>query len=492
MNGLLPFGPFAWAFIALYLSSLLIIGYLSFKARQTNTLHDFYVAGSGFGFFVLLMTLYATQYSGNTLFGFSGAAYRIGFPWILSVHSIAAIVMFLLAYALQLHRLSKQHEFVTPVDFLTFRYGYRPLALLASIVMIVVLCNYLLAQLMAMGRALQGLAGESGDVAYNWGVVVLALIILVYGTLGGLRAVAWTDLIQGTVLMLGFLLLLLLLYVQFGTIGDATREILSRGELGKVAPPDAARLREWISYVLLIGMGGALYPQAIQRVYAAGSESTLRKSMAVMAFLPFASIFVSILAGVYALAYVSGLSGASSDQALTALFREVQQHSLLGYALVVLIFSAVLAAIMSTADSAMLSISSMFTKDIYGEYVDPTADETRLSLVGKVCSWVLITLLVVLAILLKDKASLVSLIDRKFDLLVQLVPAFMLGVHSRYLKPKSVFLGLVVGVITALGLAFGSFDFVEGGKIYGFHPGLYGLLLNLLICLSGSAWRRLD
>ncbi|MEM7280530.1 MAG: sodium:solute symporter family protein [Pseudomonadota bacterium] len=491
MNGLLPFGPFAWAFIALYLSSLLLVGYISFKARRTNTLHDFYVAGSGFGFFVLLMTLYATQYSGNTLFGFSGATYRIGFPWILSVHSIAAIVMFLLAYALRLHRLSKQHGFVTPVDFIAFRYSHKPLALLASIVMIVVLCNYLLAQLMAMGRALQGLAGESGDIAYNWGVVVLALIIVVYGTLGGLRAVAWTDLIQGTVLMLGFLLLLLLLYVQFGSIGDATREIISRGEVAKVAPPDASRMREWVSYVLLIGMGGALYPQAIQRVYAAGSESTLRKSMAVMAFLPFVSIFVSVLAGIYALAYVSGLSGVSSDQALTALFREVQQHSLLGYALVVLIFSAVLAAIMSTADSAMLSISSMFTKDIYGEYFEPAADEARLSFVGKVCSWVLITLLVMLAILLKDKASLVSLIDRKFDLLVQLVPAFMLGVHSNYLKPKPVFLGLVFGVITALVLAFGPFDFVDGGKIYGFHPGLYGLGLNLLICLSGSARRRL-
>ncbi len=486
----MPFGPFAWAFIAIYLSSLLLIGYLSYKARRQNTLHDFYVAGSGFGFFVLLMTLYATQYSGNTLFGFSGAAYRIGFPWILSVHSIAAITMFLLGYALRLQSIAKTHHFVTPSDYITFRYKFRPLAILTSLIMILVLCNYLLAQLMAMGRALQGLAGESGDVAYNWGVIVLALIILVYGTLGGLRAVAWTDLIQGMVLMVGFLLLLILLYLQFGSIGDATKEILSRNEVTKVAPPDAGRLREWVSYVLLIGMGGALYPQAIQRIYAASSPRVLRKSMAVMAFLPFVSIFVSILAGIYALAYIQGLSGAESDQALTALFRHVQQNSVLGYGLVVVIFSAVLAAIMSTADSAMLSISSMFTKDIYGEYVNTKATEETLSRVGKWCSWVLIVVLVGLAIALKEKASLVSLIDRKFDLLVQLVPAFMLGLRGDFLKARPVFVGLVVGVLIALGLAFLPFSFVESGKVFGFHPGLYGLIANLLICVWGSGKSR--
>ena len=490
MNGLLPFGPLAWAFIGLYLSSLLLIGYLSYKARQQNTLHDFYIAGSGFGFFVLLMTLYATQYSGNTLFGFSGAAYRIGFPWILSVHSIAAITIFLLGYALRLQTLAKAQAFVTPADFVSFRFEFRPLAVLTSIIMILVLCNYLLAQLMAMGRALQGLAGESGDTAYNWGVVVLAMIILVYGTLGGLRAVAWTDLIQGAVLMLGFLLLLVLLYVQFGSIGDATKEILSRNEVAKVAPPDANRMREWVSYVLLIGMGGALYPQAIQRIYAASSARVLRKSMAVMAFLPFVSIFVSILAGIYALAYIQGLSGAGSDQALTALFRQVQQNSLLGYGLVVVIFSAVLAAIMSTADSAMLSISSMFTKDIYAEYVNPQAEEETLAKVGKLCSGLLIVVLVGLAILLKDKASLISLVDRKFDLLVQLVPAFMLGVRSSFLKPRPVFFGLIIGVLIALSLAFLPLSFVENGKIFGFHPGLYGLAVNLLVCLSGSAGDR--
>ena len=56
--------------------------------------------------------------------------------------------------------------------------------------MIVALSNYLLAQLMTMGRAMQGLAGPAGDIAYNYGVVSLATIMVIYGTLGGIRAIA--------------------------------------------------------------------------------------------------------------------------------------------------------------------------------------------------------------------------------------------------------------------------------------------------------------
>ncbi|HSG65171.1 MAG TPA: hypothetical protein VLD39_09220, partial [Gammaproteobacteria bacterium] len=61
MLELLPFGPAAWLFIGAYLCSLLAIGWLGYNARRANTLEDFYLAGRGFGFVVLVLTLYATQ-----------------------------------------------------------------------------------------------------------------------------------------------------------------------------------------------------------------------------------------------------------------------------------------------------------------------------------------------------------------------------------------------------------------------------------------------
>lgn len=353
--------------------------------------------------------------------------------------------------------------------------------------MIIALNNYLLAQLMTMGRALQGLAGPYGDEAYNYGVVGLALIMLIYGTLGGIRAIAWTDVIQGGVLMVGFFILLALLFDQFGPLSAATERIAASPDAFKVARPEPAMLREWLSYVIVIGMGGALYPHAIQRIYAAKSRRVLNRSLATMAFLPFTTALIAVIAGIYALAYVPGLEGASTDQVLARLLRIIQENSLFGYAVVVVIFSAVLAALMSTADSAMLSISSMFTKDIYAVHVNPDASQPELTKLGKRCSWIVVGALVLLAILLKNQASLIALIDRKFDVLVQLVPAFMLGIHLPFLKKVPVLAGLVVGLVIALGLAFGPFDFVVAGKVWGLHPGLYGLAVNTTIALAGSA-----
>ena len=145
----------------------------------------FYLANRDVGVFVLVLTLYATQYSGNTLFGFSGKAYRVGFSWIMCIHFMTAIVVVYLTFAPKLHALSRVHGFVTPTDYLDHRYRSRRLNVLATLLMIAALANYLLAQLMAMGRALEGLVPAHADSAYIYGVLVLAAII------GGLRVARW-------------------------------------------------------------------------------------------------------------------------------------------------------------------------------------------------------------------------------------------------------------------------------------------------------------
>ena len=486
MFALLPFGAGAWVVIFIYIGSLLLFGWYGYRSRTENTLNDFYLAGSGFGTLVLLLTLYATQYSGNTFFAFIGMTYRIGFSWITSVYFMLAIIVFYLVYALRLRTLSKRHGFITPVDYLSYRFRSDVLNLLAAIVMIVSLSNFLLAQLMAMGRAMQGMAGGTSGLAYTSGVIVLALIMVVYGTLGGLRAVAWTDAVQGTVLFVGFLLLISALVVKFGPLSAATTSILNSPDSAKVMLPDADRMRQWLSYILLVGMGGALYPQAIQRIYAARSGRALRHSLAGMAFLQVFATLIAVIAGIYAIANIPGLEGVQADQALTRIFRLLQEDSVFGYWLVVILFAAIISAMMSTADSALLTISSMITKDVYAGYFRSDATQAELTMVGKLCSWALIVFLVWLAILLQDKASLISLIDRKFDILVQLVPAFMLGIRWGNLQTQPVVLGLITGLAVSLVLAFGPFDFVVGGKLWGFHPGLYGLLINLGIAVGGS------
>lgn len=440
---------------------------------------------------MLVLTLYATQYSGNTLFGFSGEAYRSGFSWFVCVQFMIAIVVGYLLYAPRLYPLARERGYVTPADYLQDRYGSRALSVLASVLMMVALLNFLLGQLMAMGRALQGFAPEFPEIAYQYGVIVLAGVMVIYGTLGGMRAVAWTDAVQGFIMLCGFGILLFLMFDRFGSPAAATSAMLGSADpdtVRKALPPQGQRVNEWLSYLLLFGLGAALYPQAIQRLYAARSARTLRLSLAIMGFLPFTTVLITALIGVLAIAQVPGLAGTDSDQVLTRMLGEVQRGSLFGYWLVVIMFAAVIAAIMSTADSLLLTLASMFSKDIYGRWLRPRAIETELIRVGTFTSWTLVVVLVWLAIILEDRASLVDLIDRKLDLLVQLVPAFMLGVHWQGLRTRPVLYGLLAGAALSLLLAFGGFEFVQDGKIAGFHPGIYGLLVNLAIATGGSWW----
>ena len=483
---LIPFRPSAIVFIGVYLSSLIAIGFVGYKARRDHSLRDFYLAGKGIGFVALLLTLYSTQYSGNTLFGFTGKTYRIGYAWAMCIHFMTAVIVFYLLLAPKLHRVARRHGFITPGDFLNHRFDLPALNALATIIMVVAISNYLLAQLMAMGRALEGLTRLDPERAYIYGVVLLALIIVVYETLGGFRAVVWTDVIQGSVLLVGFGILLVLVFQNFGSLRAATETLLNSPPEGppKVRAPDANRCREWLSYVLVVGMGGALYPQAIQRIYAARSANILRRSLAVMAFLPLTTTLIAVIVGIIGAAYIPGLTSATTDRSdalLTIICRQVQEHSEFGYWLVVVLFSAVLAAIMSTADSVLLSIGSMLTKDIYGRFVNQQASEAQLAQMGHYLSWLVLAIAVGLAIWLRE-SDLIKLLDRKFDLLIQLAPAFMIGIHWAKMSTSATLWGMVVGLVIAVTLPICGF-----GKIWGFHPGLFGLAANILIVVVGSS-----
>ncbi len=489
MNNI-PLGSAELGFIALYLVSLIGIGYWGMRARTENSLKDFYLAGSGVGFMVLVLTLYATQYSGNTLFAFTGKTFRIGYAWLMSVHFMTSIIVVYLVFAPKLHRLAKRETFITPADYLQHRFSHHPYTVLASITMVLAISNYLLAQLTAMGLLLQGMTDDiDPQTAFVAGVIFLAVIMLVYETLGGFRAVAWTDLIQGGILMIGFVILLFIVLDHFGGLGKSY-ELLRSAEPEKVAVPDARTNLRWFSYIIVVGLGGALYPQAIQRIYAARSQRVLRNGVATMAFLPLTASLIAVLVGITAAAStepsLASLTNTESDRVFSEICRIVMDKSDLHRWLIVVLLAAVLAALMSTADSVLLSISSMLTKDIYHRQINPNASEARLTMIGKSISWVVVAVMAGVAIYLnslENKPTLVKLMDMKFDMLMQLAPGFILGAYWRGMKSNTPFWGLVCGLICIFAL------YPIGTLVnWGVHAGIFGLAVNLSVVVAMSKW----
>ena len=480
MGGMV-FGPGALIAIALYLVSMIGVGWYARKRRESDSMADFYLAGRSLGLGVLFLTLYATQYSGNTLFGYTGKTYRIGFEWTASVLFMFSIIPGYLLFAPRLVALARREGFITPGDYISHRFASPALTLLSTVLMIYALCNYALAQLKAMGAAVEGIT--DGAVPGAYGIVGLAVIMVVYETLGGMRSVAWTDVIQGVVLLLGFGILAFLIPIKLGGGLEHVVDRLSEMDPPKVQAPSTEGANKWISYIFLLGCGAAIYPQAIQRLYSSRSVKVLKRSLALMAFMPLTTTLVALICGLTAAVVLPDLSKAESDQVLARLCALIMADSTLGYWLVVAVFAAALAALMSTADSALLSISSMFTKDIYKPYFRPQADEAEMTLVGKFSSWAIVVLLVVVAI--GTKATLVRLLELKFEVLIQVVPCFFLGLYWRRLSAGTVLLGMVCGLLVALG-------FTLAGKplIWGFHAGVVGLGLNVMVCAAGTLLKR--
>ena len=481
----LVFGPGALIFVGLYLVSMIGVGWYARQRRQGNSMADFYLAGRSIGLGVLFLTLYATQYSGNTLFGYTGKSYRIGFLWVVSVLFMFSIIVGYLLFAPRLVALARKHGFITPADYITHRFKSSLLSLLSTVLMIYALCNYILAQLKAMGSAVEGLTDGSIPAAH--GIIFLAVIMVVYETLGGMRSVAWTDVLQGIVLLVGFTILIFII-PQMGGGLTAVVEKLGQIDPAKVQVPSLQGSNTWISYIFLLGCGAAIYPQALQRLYASRSVTALKRSLALMAFMPLTTTLIALVCGLIAIVVLPGLAKGETDQVLARLCAVIMSQSELGYWLVVVVFAAVLAALMSTADSALLSISSMFTRDIYRPYFRPDSNEEELTHVGKVASWIIIALLVWVAIGVDQ--TLVRLLELKFEILIQVVPCFFLGLYWQRLSAQTALTGMLVGLGIALGLTgAGRLGLTWAGQplVWGFHAGVIGLFANIGICALG-AW----
>ena len=474
------FGSAVVAALAAYIAVLAVLGIRARAARASESLADFYLAGRGLGGVVLLFTLYATQYSGNTLVGYPGEAYRVGFPWVMSVGFMLAIVVVYLVVAPRLRAASERHRFVTPADWLDQRFGNPALTRVTNLLMAVAIANYLLAQLMAMGHVVAGLS--DGAIPYAAGVLVLTAAILGYELLGGLRAVAWTDCLQGILLAIGLFGLLAATVFSGEGIAEATAWVLEN-QPAKGFRPDATTQATWASTILLIGFSGAVYPQAIQRIFAARSSTSLRKALSVLAFLPFLTTLPVFLVGILALPRLSGLTGVAADQVLPALLRGWAAESEWMFWMCILTVVGVVAAIMSTADSVLLTLSSMLAKDfvapVLGRRAGAAVEEARITRIGKGFSLAIMGVLV--AIALTPRISLWGLLELKMELLVQAAPVFVLGLTWPRLSARAALAGVVCGTLLAAGLTLAGY-----GKVAGIHAGLLGAFLNATVAVVGS------
>jgi len=463
--------------LIVYLAGMLIVAEIARRARRDESPSDHFLAGRQLGVFVLFLTLYATAYSGNSLLGYPGRAYRSGYSFIMATGFMMAIIVVFHVLVPKLRPAAVQRGYVTPGDWVRDRFGDdtagRWLTLAVGLLMVGALANFLLAQLKAMGEVASLVTGDL--VPYEWGVVGLAFLILFYETRGGMRAVAWTDAAQGILMGAGLATLLVWLLGEAGGLGAITASVVEVRPVA-VAMPDAAGRANWLSTILLLGLASVVYPQAIQRIYAAESGRALSRSFALMTFMPLATTLVVTLIGIAAIGRLDLGSGVESDGVMPVLLREWAAQGGWGELGAVLVFIGALSAIMSTADSCLLSLGSLMARDLAGRKGD-RAQDTRL---GKLLAAII--LMAMIPIALHRDVTLWRLIELKMELLIQCVPAFLLAIHWGRQGAAATLAGLVVGTLFAVGLTLAGVP-----RLGGMHVGILGLALNVITVVAYTA-----
>lgn len=472
----MSFGALGVIALAVYLLALVLVAEIARRARQDKTPSDHFLAARDLGVFVLFLTLYATAYSGNSLLGYPGKAYRSGYSFISATGFMMAIIVVFHALAPVLRPVGVRRGFVTPGDWVRHRFagepGARPLALGVGILMAVALANFLLAQLQAMGH-MTGRVTE-GIVSYEIGVVGLAAVILFYENRGGMRAVAWTDAAQGVLMLVGLLSLLWWLIDSTGGLEEITREV-ARVRPSAVAVPDLAQSLNWASSIVLLGVGSVLYPQAIQRIFAARSGEVLKRSFAIMTFMPLTTTLVVTLIGIAAITRVDLGLGVASDEVMPSVLEQWASEGGIHTFGAVLVFLGALAAIMSTADSCLLSLGSV----VAGDLLQRSGRDPATTRLGKWSAAGILLLMIPLA--LAGQLTLWRLIELKMELLIQGVPAFLIAMHWARLRAWPTFFGLCAGTACAVILAL-----ADVRTIGGVHAGVVGLGVNVLVSVLGS------
>src|SRR5699024_2248816 len=247
----------------------------------------------------------------------------------------------------------------------------------------------------------------------------------------------------------------------------------------KLGVPDFEGVVSWFSMLVLITIGAAIYPHAIQRIYAAGSELTLRRSLTWMAWAPFVTSGFVFLIGIIGIKALSGLSEGDSEQLVGMMANHIASQNSFFYWAMVILFGGIVAAIVSTADSVLLTLSSVISKDIYAKYINKNASDQKQIYVGKVLGVIIVIgllllawytpatlyqifiLIVVLLISLKECCSdfviVVSIVSTADSVLLTLSSVIYKDIYAKYINKnasdqKQIFVGKVLGVIIVIGL----------------------------------------
>lgn len=444
-----------------------------------------YLGGRQFGWIVTAGTFFASLFSGYTVVGVPNDAFRNGFFITWWIPSLMSVVAGCFGTGLRLRKCSNLRDHQSPVDFITDRFQSQSLRYTIVFLQVVPGLMYLSAQVIAIKSTFNSIFELNPDTAYP--VIIIMALILAFEWAGGLSSVALTDTIQAIVMTLSFIIIPIVIKVNYGGWRDLDLETYPRPDFFQTFD----REEQWSFWQLsIINFSFFTLPHLLQRNYAAKDLQALKAGYYVMAFGPWFTTFVGVFMGTIGVAMLG--EGADPANPFSAILEEVMNFGGFAKGAGVIAFTASLAAIMSTADSLIIAVSQLITMELIRPAVGfmDINHEARLTHYARFVS--LGSVIVALIIGIFWDEGITDLGKIQFPLSAQAVPAFLYGLFTTKTKfdmhPWSIAAGAWVSTIYVIAFYFGYVKPVEASLPV--NAGISGLMINVVVTLSTEAVRR--
>ena len=363
---------------------VILVAVATWSSKESTTLTGYFIAGKKLPPWVVAFSTNATGESGWLLLGLTGMGYAVGAHafWVV-LGEVTGISLAWILISRRLKRLADKTDSITVPDVLAARFNdkFHVLRSISVLIILVMVMTYVAAQMVATGKAFDGFT----DLNYTWGVLVGATIIIAYTLFGGFKAVAWTDLIQGVLMLLG-LIILPVIAIKAGGGWDAVSSNLMAQDPGLLSPwgPDGKSTLAIVGVISFVAIGVPFIgvPQLMVRFMSARSEKSLVPAMTLSVIVIFLFDIGAVLTGMAGRALFPGLE--DPEAILPFLSNALLPGWMAGIMMVV-----VLAAIMSTVDSLLILASSTVVRDYMQKIRGSGLSEKALANRGKLLTLVI-------------------------------------------------------------------------------------------------------
>lgn len=483
--------PVLIAFV-LYLCIMLGIGF--YFSNKSKKMSDYFLAGRKLGSWVTAMSAQASDMSGWLLMGLPGAAYATGMGnyWIAIGLAIGTILNWALV-AKPLRRFTEVcGDSITIPQYLQnrFKSDSPVVRMVCAVVIFIFFLVYTTSAFVSGGKLFQVVLNidPANDAYSKAAIVISALIIVTYTFFGGFSAVAWTDLIQGLLMVITIVILPIALIANTPGFSAEmlanTPKIVSEGaDTSGFMSMFSGRSATSIISDLAWAFGYFGMPHILVRFMAIKNTKEVKKSGVIAVVWVLISLTAAVLVGVLGRAYLDSQNTVLDAASMELIFITTVKRlfpSLLGG----IFLSAVLASIMSTADSQLLVTASAVVNDFYTVVVKKETSEKKLMWISRIAVMAISVIACILA--LNPNDSIMGIVSNAWaGFGAAFGPAIVLSLYWKRLTLKGTVAGIIGGAGTVLIWEYVLPDSLAITSLYSIVPGIIvSLILTVAISIA--------